>query len=206
MTPAADAVPASLVEAFARDGHVLVARLVPVDALGSYGSVAPAGSSDEALAAVAARLLGATRVSAVERRLEWSRPCTSIGPWQRDADRLGADTPLVTMWLPLQDTSVDLGTPQYASGTVTREDSDRFLAGLASDPDRSHPIDTRYPVTAVAPLAAGDASFHGGWTAYRMFGNTTTSERLAAVITWTVACEQPGPSGPDRPARRPAGR
>ena len=185
VTPAPYAVPPGLPEAFRRDGHALLTGLVSMAELPAYGSASPgAGVSGDDLDAVAAALLGVPAVVTVERRLEWVLPRSPIGPWQRDADRLGGDRPLVTMWLPLQECSVDLGTPQYASGTVSQEASDQFLAGLGTDPDRSHPVDSRYPVTAVVPLAAGDASFHGGWTAYRIFGNTTQADRFAAVVTW----------------------
>ncbi len=181
------AVPPGALASFARDGHVLLPGLLPLDGLRSYGSTSPQGPADDLLAATAAALLGVAAVRAVERRLEWSLPRTPTGPWRPDGDRLGPTEPLLTMWLPLQDTGVDLGTPQYAPGTATRDGSDRFLAGIDAGPGAADRADGGHRAAAEDPVAAGDASCHGGWTAYRMLGNTTTTDRLAALITWTPA-------------------
>lgn len=169
--------------AYLRDGHVLLPGVVEPGAL---ATLEPEGAATR-LGEVAAVLLGASSVRVVGCRLERAPARTPIGSWQRDAGTVGVRGPLTTMWLPLQATDVDLGPPQYASGTVTQETSDQFLAGHASDPSRTHPIDTRYVVTGVEPMAAGDAWFRGGWTAYRLFGNVTDGVRRAAVVTWRPA-------------------
>lgn len=175
--------------AYQEAGHVLLPGLLsPAWTAGiarDAGEVAASVAARADLADIAARLLDARRVAVQAHGVVRTPARTPVADWTRDAPGWSRrDLPGVTMWLPLQDTSVDLGTPQFASGTGTQAASDRFVAGLGSPDNRQHVVDSRYVVTEVVPMALGDATFHGGWTAHRVFGNTTDGVRAALTVTW----------------------
>ena len=137
-------------------------------------------------ARVAAALLGVDRVRLYHDQALFKEVGGGATPWHQDMFYWPLDTEqTVTMWMPLHDVDERAGLMAFADGSHRlgdlrgREISDRSEAEFAElVAHRS------LPVSATPPLAAGDASFHAGWTLHRAGANTTGSVREAFTIIY----------------------
>jgi ectoine hydroxylase-related dioxygenase (phytanoyl-CoA dioxygenase family) len=97
--------------------------------------------------------------------------------WPLDSDRT------VTMWMPLVDIAADMGGMEFGSGTHRRpalaeiaisDESEAFFERMATSGE--------FAVTKPVPMAAGDATFHAGWTLHRAMPNTSNEMREVMTI------------------------
>jgi ectoine hydroxylase-related dioxygenase (phytanoyl-CoA dioxygenase family) len=136
-------------------------------------------------ARVAAQLLGVRAVRLYHDQALFKPPSGPGTPWHQDQIYWPlATSRTVTMWMPLMDLTRAMGTMVFASGShhegplsglAISSDSDVFLAGLVKQ--RGFTL-TSYD------LAAGDATFHTGWTAHATHPNTGSSEREVMTIIY----------------------
>ncbi len=135
-------------------------------------------------ASVAARLLGVEKVRLYHDQALFKEPGGGVTPWHQDQFYWPLDTDqTITMWMPLVDVDAVMGTMSFADGSqtagfvpVTTEISDAsetFFEGYVREKG--------YSVTSAGAMAAGDATFHSGWTLHKAPGNTT--DRVRAAIT-----------------------
>ncbi len=135
---------------------------------------------------IAAQLLGVDRVRLYHDQALFKEPGGGRTPWHQDAMYWPLDgSKCLTMWMPLDDVTPDMGQVSFASGShksgplsdITISDaSDEFFEDLLSD--------GRYPQTTPEPMNAGDATFHSGWTVHRALPNTSDRMRPVMTIIW----------------------
>lgn len=136
-------------------------------------------------ARMAADLLGVRAVRLYHDQALFKPPSGPGTPWHQDQVYWPLATPrTVTMWMPLMDLTRAMGTMVFASGShrdgplsgmAISGDSDAFLSGLVRE--RGFPLMSY-------DLAAGDATFHTGWTAHAAHPNSGTVEREVMTIIY----------------------
>lgn len=134
--------------------------------------------------AIAAALLGVERVRLYHDQALFKEPHGGRTPWHQDEFYWPLDTEhTVTMWMPLHDVGPETGLMAFADGSHRlgdlrgREISDRSEAEFAA-----LVAEQRLHVSETPALAAGDASFHAGWTLHCAGENTTDAVREAFTI------------------------
>ena len=140
------------------------------------------------LARIAAELLGVKGVRLWHDQALYKEPGGGITPWHTDQYYwpLATDR-CVTAWVPLQDTPIQMGPLSFAAG------SHRLTAGrdlpIGDASERALDAAVRHAACPVVqePFAAGDVSFHLGWTAHRAGPNATTTPRGVMTIIYMDA-------------------
>ena len=138
-------------------------------------------------AGVAAQLLGVDAVRLYHDQALFKEPGGGITPWHQDAMYWPLDgRRCLTMWMPLVAIDSDMGTLAFASGT---NDIGPLSDESISDASEAHfdrlLADGRHRLPPPArQMAAGDASFHGGWTVHRASPNTGERMREVMTVIW----------------------
>lgn len=135
-------------------------------------------------ARIAAELLGVTAVRLYHDQALFKEPGGGPTPWHQDQYYWPLESDrTVTMWMPLVDIAADMGGMEFGSGTQRRpalaelaisDESEAFFERMAASGE--------FPVTKPVPMAAGDATFHAGWTLHRAMPNTSTQMREVMTI------------------------
>lgn len=139
-----------------------------------------------AFAKTAATLLGVDGVRLYHDQALIKEAGGGATPWHQDQRYWPLDTDqTITMWMPLVDVSPEVGTMIFASGShrlgdlsgpVISDDSDAMFSAAVRErglPEHTH-----------GPLAAGDATFHGGWTLHRALANPTAAARPVMTVIY----------------------
>ncbi len=140
---------------------------------------------DRRLADTAARLMGTRGVRLYHDQALAKEPGGGITPWHADQYYwpLATDK-VITAWIPLQETPLEMGALEFASG------SHRLLEGrdLAISDRSEEEIGKRMKIGdfphVAEPFAAGDVSFHSGWVFHRAGANRTDRVRHAMTIIY----------------------
>ncbi len=153
-------------------------------------------------ARVAAALLGVERVRLYHDQALYKEPHGGHTPWHQDQYYwpLGTES-TITMWMPLVDV-----TP--ASGPMTFGDGTHRLGFLGSHSisDESDAVfdravaERKIPLTTYSHVAAGDATFHQGWTLHRAGANETDEMREVMTVIYFADGTRVGPA--DSPAHQ----
>lgn len=137
------------------------------------------------LAGIAADLLGTSGVRMWHDQALFKEPGGGFTPWHADQQYWPMATGLcATAWIPLHAVPLEQGPLSFAPGSHLRrigrdlpisDDSERIIReSLAAEGIRE----------AVAPYAAGEVSFHLGWTLHRAGPNTTTRARRVHTVIY----------------------
>jgi ectoine hydroxylase-related dioxygenase (phytanoyl-CoA dioxygenase family) len=153
---------------------------------------------------VAAALLGVKHVRLYHDQALFKEPGGGLTPWHQDQYYWPIKTPkTVTMWMPLVDIQEGMGMLTFASGTQQVEmpqlpisdESEAIIAKFVQD--------QKFPIAAQKTMAAGDATFHMGWTLHAAPGNASDTMREVMTIIFmdaeTVVME---PKNPNQEADR----
>lgn len=134
-------------------------------------------------AGVAAGLLGVDRVRLYHDQALCKGPGGGRTPWHQDQFYWPLDTDrTITMWMPLVDVPSEVGSMTFASGSHRLGDLRGKPIGKESDREFAQLIAERdLPTHTYGAMAAGDATFHSGWTIHSAGRNP--SERLRTVMT-----------------------
>jgi len=217
------ALDASCVDAFARDGHVVVRGLATRDEIDAFRPAIesavvrlsrerrPIAERDTYAAAflqimniwrhdetverfvcarrfagVAAALLGVDGVRIYHDQALFKEPGGGRTPWHQDQYYWPLDTDrTITMWMPLIDVPPEVGTMTFVSGSHRLGYLGEFEISDASEHAFQMMIDERgLPLTTHGALAAGDATFHAGWTLHGAPPNPTGTMRPVMTVIY----------------------
>lgn len=134
-------------------------------------------------AKIAAELMGVESVRIYHDQALFNEVGGGYTPWHQDQYYFPLDTPYtITMWMPIVDITQDMGSLDFVSASHRES----YMAQVeTSDAGNDHyePIiaKRRLPVVSSGAMAAGDATFHAGWTLHRAGPNT--SDRVREVMT-----------------------
>ncbi|OJY45919.1 phytanoyl-CoA dioxygenase family protein [Pseudonocardia sp. 73-21] len=137
---------------------------------------------------ISAALLGAERVRLYHDNALSKEPGAGRTPWHYDAHHFPLDSPSVlTAWIPLQATPVEMGPLAFARGAETW----KLVADVAFDKhgtsyDRGVSDAFRRDGVQVEdrPFAAGEMSFHSANCFHTAGANRTTSPRMVLATTY----------------------
>lgn len=146
-------------------------------------------------ARIAADLLGVEGVRVYHDQALLKEAGGGLTPWHQDQHYWPLATDLtVTLWMPLTDVTPDMGTMHFASGSHR----DGYLGDLPISDESEARLDAfirergyaRVPGTA---MAAGDATFHYGWTLHGAPANASDRTREVMTIIWYADGTRVGP-------------
>ncbi len=137
-------------------------------------------------AKIAADLMGVDGVRLYHDQALFKEPGGGPTPWHQDQGYWPLDTDnTITMWMPLVDVSERVGTMSFASASHKLG----YLGDLPIS-DKSEAEfqkilkDRELDVMTHGAMAAGDASFHAGWTLHGAPGNPEDSVRAVMTIIY----------------------
>lgn len=153
-------------------------------------------------AKVAADLMGVPGVRIYHDQALFKEPGGGHTPWHQDQVYWPLDTDkTITMWMPLVPVSEEVGSMTFASGSYKYG----YISKLQIS-DESHKTLREYieakkmPMVNYGAMAAGDATFHAGWTLHSAPGNPT--DRMREVMTVIYIADGLTIAEPDSNARR----
>ncbi|RFU85029.1 phytanoyl-CoA dioxygenase [Streptomyces triticagri] len=137
------------------------------------------------LAKIAADLLGVHAVRLYYDQALYKEPSGGITPWHADQYYwpLSSDRCL-TLWLPLQETPLEMGPLAFARGSHTFSYGRDLPISDASEARLRQAVAEQGFEDVVAPFALGDASFHRGWTFHHAGPNLSTVPRRVMTVIY----------------------
>ena len=150
---------------------------------------------------IAAELMGVEGVRLYHDQALYKEAGGGHTPWHQDQFYWPLDTNhTITLWMPLVDVPVEMGVMTFASGSHKAG----FLGHLAISDESQQKWEALvkergYPL-ATAPMKAGDATFHSGWTLHSAPGNAshTTREVMTIIFFAEGTRIMPNPDNPNR--------
>lgn len=140
------------------------------------------------LAGIAARLLRVDSVRLYHDQALYKEGGGGHTPWHADQYYWPLSTDrCCTVWLPLQDTPLDMGPLSFAAGSHRFDLGRRLPIGDRSEEAVQRELAARDLPTVEEPYELGAASFHLGWTFHRAGPNSTTTPRRVMTIIYLDA-------------------
>ncbi len=132
---------------------------------------------------VAADLLGVDAVRIYHDQALFKEPGGGHTPWHQDQYYWPLDGDnTVTMWMPLVDASIEMGTLVFADGSHTARGLDALpISDESERVFRGRVIRDGARLT-INEMNAGDATWHYGWTLHKAPGNASRRMREAMTI------------------------
>jgi hypothetical protein len=152
-------------------------------------------------ARVAAELLEVDGVRLYHDQALFKEPAGGHTPWHQDQNFWPLDSDrTITLWMPLVDVPADVGSMTFGSGSHRLGNlGDLFIS------DKSHAkLEARIRELGLATethgaLAAGDATFHAGWTLHSAGPNPSADMREVMTVIYFADGTRVGPA--DHPVR-----
>ena len=137
------------------------------------------------LAKIAADLMGVQGVRLYHDQALYKEPSGGITPWHADQFYWPLASPsTVTVWIPLQETPMNMGPLAFAEGSqhveigrdvAISDDSEAILARELQS--RNFPLNNM-------PFDLGEVSYHSGWTFHRAGPNTSDQPRRVMTVIY----------------------
>lgn len=140
------------------------------------------------LARIAADLLGVQSVRLYHDQALYKEPGGGHTPWHADQFYwpLATDR-TVTAWIPLQDTPLEMGPLEFASGSHILEGGRSLGISDESEVAIAEMLRQNDCNVVVEPFEFGDVSFHAGWLYHRAGPNRTSTPRGVMTIIYMDA-------------------
>jgi hypothetical protein len=137
-------------------------------------------------AKVAADLMGVDGVRLYHDQALLKEPGGGHTPWHQDQNYWPLATEhTITMWMPLVDIDARMGAMTFASGTHRLGALGEHLIGDPSQVYFDEMVRVRdFPLATHAPMRAGDATFHAGWTLHSAPANPTDVMRSVMTVIY----------------------
>lgn len=137
------------------------------------------------LAKIAADLMGVRAVRLYHDQALYKEPSGGITPWHADQFYWPLASPnTVTVWIPLQDTPMEMGPLAFAEGSQHVEigrdieisdESEKILADTLQK--QNFPLND-------TPFELGEVSYHAGWTFHRAGPNRSDKPRRVMTMIY----------------------
>lgn len=139
-------------------------------------------------ARAAADLLGVEGVRLYHDQALFKEPGGGRTPWHQDQFYWPLDTDkTITLWMPLVDVPAEIGSMVFASGSHKLGDLCGQAISDASEATLAREIAERGLATEThGALAAGDATFHTGWTVHSAGANPTRAMRSVMTVIYVA--------------------
>jgi hypothetical protein len=133
-------------------------------------------------AGIAARLLGVPAVRMYHDQALFKEPGGGFTPWHQDHTYWPIDTDrMLTLWMPLDDVTEDMGIMRFASGSHLDRPKRVEISDESEQQLSDFVQERRFPVAGASAMRAGDCTFHASWTLHSAPANTT--DRMRPVMT-----------------------
>jgi ectoine hydroxylase-related dioxygenase (phytanoyl-CoA dioxygenase family) len=137
------------------------------------------------LARVAAELMGTRGVRMWHDQALYKEPSGGFTPWHVDQQYWPMASPhSVTVWIPLQDTPMEMGPLCFGRGSHRKHIGRDLEISAESEEQIREAVRRERIVQVQEPFALGDVSYHLGWTLHRAGPNTTTRPRRVFTIIY----------------------
>lgn len=142
----------------------------------------------ERFAGIAAKLMGVEGVRIYHDQALFKEPGGGHTPWHQDQVYWPLDTPnTITLWMPLVPISEAVGSMTFVDGSQTLGYMNRQAISDESHKTLGSYIEGKQlPKTNYGAMAAGDATFHAGWTLHSAPGNPTETMREVMTIIYVA--------------------
>jgi ectoine hydroxylase-related dioxygenase (phytanoyl-CoA dioxygenase family) len=135
---------------------------------------------------IAAELMGVAGVRIWQDQALFKEAGGGFTPWHEDQTYWPLDTDnTITMWMPFVDLLGEMGSMQFVSGS--HRHTERSLLRISDESERAiqefieqHGL----RVQGYGTMAAGDATFHAGWTLHRAGSNPSGVLREVMTINY----------------------
>ena len=136
-------------------------------------------------AGIAAQLLGAESVRVYHDQALVKEPGGGHTPWHQDAIYWPIDgTRCVTMWMPLVDATTDMGVMTFVNDSNNEALGEEAISDGSDTHFDSLVTRTGATLSVPLPMAAGDATFHGGWTLHKAGANSSSMTREVMTVIY----------------------
>ena len=137
-------------------------------------------------AKIAADLMGVEGVRLYHDQALFKEAGGGLTPWHQDQYYWPLDTDrTITMWMPLVDVTPEMGVMQFASGSHTSGYLGKFpISDQSQQVFEKFVAEHGFPLSQPQAMAAGDATFHSGWSLHTAFPNTTGNLRKVMTIIY----------------------
>ena len=134
------------------------------------------------LAKIATELLGTEGVRLYHDQALYKEPGGGITPWHADQYYWPlANDSTVTVWIPLQDTPLEMGPLEFSAQSFTLTTGRDKEIGDESQQLLTDTLTQKKFKHVVEPFETGEVSFHRGWLFHRAGANNTG--RMRSVMT-----------------------
>ena len=171
---------------------------VPMESRDTYGKAftqvfnlwlksddAKAVSTSRRLAGIATSLLGTAGVRMWHDQALFKEPGGGFTPWHADQQYWPMASGLcVTAWIPLHAVPLERGPLSFAPGTHLKRIGRDLAISDESEQLIKNAIAAEGITEVIEPYAAGEVSFHLGWTLHRAGPNTTTEARRVHTVIY----------------------
>jgi ectoine hydroxylase-related dioxygenase (phytanoyl-CoA dioxygenase family) len=137
-------------------------------------------------AKIAAELMGVQGVRIYHDQALFKEPGGGHTPWHQDQIYWPMDTDkTITMWMPLVPVSAEVGSMTFVNnshklGHVSKE----VISDESHKTLKTYIEQKQLETVSYGAMAAGDATFHAGWTLHSAPGNPTESMREVMTIIY----------------------